>query len=197
MISLKSVYVPGSGKRVRKMGKDDKNLIFLGEIVNTQGREGEVKLISYLSLSSFASRDERDLLESMNNVYLVNPDGERREARILGLREQKGFIILKFAGYDTIGQADQLKKYKVACRRLPLSKGAYYVRDLMGMEVFTKDKTGLRRLGKIVDIFGTGANDIYVIKGETKEILFPALKKLVKEIDINKKRMIVDSPEEL
>jgi len=197
LISLKSVYVPGSGKRVRKMGKDDKNLIFLGEIVNTQGREGEVKLISYLSLSSFASRDERDLLESMNNVYLVNPDGERREARILGLREQKGFIILKFAGYDTIGQADQLKKYKVACRRLPLSKGAYYVRDLMGMEVFTKDKTGLRRLGKIVDIFGTGANDIYVIKGETKEILFPALKKLVKEIDINKKRMIVDSPEEL
>lgn len=179
------------------MEKDDKNLVFLGEIVNTQGREGEVKLISYLSLSSFASGGERNILESMNNVYLVHPDGERKEARILGLREQKGFIILKFAGYDTIDQAGQLKKYKVACRRLPLSQGAYYVQDLMGMEVFTKDKTGLRRLGKIVDIFGTKANDIYIIKEETKEILFPALKKLVKEIDINKKRMIVDLPQEL
>lgn len=179
------------------MEKDDENLVFLGEIVNTQGREGEVKLISYLSLSSFATRGERNILESMNNVYLVHPDGERKEARILGLREQKGFIILKFAGYDTIDQAEELKKYKVACRRLPLPQGAYYVGDLMGMEVFTKDKTGLRRLGKIVDIFGTRANDVYVIKEETKEILFPALKKLVKEININKKRMIIDLPEEL
>lgn len=179
------------------MEKDDKNLVFLGEIVNTQGREGEVKLVSYLSLSSFVTRGGRSLLESMKKVYLVNPDGERKEARILGMREQKGFIILKFAGYDTINQANRLKKYKVACQRLSLARGAYYVRDLMGMEVFTKDKKGLRRLGKIVDIFGTGANDIYVIKEETREILFPALKKLVKEIDINSKKMIIDLPEEL
>ena len=197
MVSEKSVYRPGPGKRARKMEKEDKNLVFLGEVVNTQGRKGEVRLISYLSLSNFVTRGRKGFLESMKNVYLVNPDGEKKEARILGLREQKGFIILKFAGYDTISQAEQLKKYKVACKRLPLERGAYYVRDLMGMEVFTKDKTGLRRLGKIVDIFGTGANDIYVIKKETKEILFPALKKLVKEIDINKKRMIIDLPEEL
>ncbi|MFB0525904.1 MAG: ribosome maturation factor RimM [bacterium] len=179
------------------MKKDDKNFVFLGEIVNTQGRKGEVRLISYLSLSSFFTGGGKSLLESMKDVYLVNPDGERKEARILAMREQKGFIILKFSGYDTISQADQLKKYKVACRRLPLAKGAYYVRDLMGMEVFAKDKKGLRRLGKIVDIFGTGANDIYVIKEEGREILFPALKRLVKEIDINKKRMIIDLPQEL
>ncbi len=197
MMSEKSVYKPGPSKPTWKMGKDDKDLVFLGEIVNTQGRKGEVRLISYLSLSSFVTRGRRGLLENMKNVYLVNPDGEKKEARILGLREQKGFIILKFAGYDTISQAEPLKKYKVACKRLPLAKGAYYVRDLMGMEVFAEDKTGLRRLGKIVDIFGTGTNDIYVIKEETKEILFPAVKKLVKEIDINKKRMIIDFPEEL
>lgn len=197
MTSEKSVYRPGPDERDQKMGKNDKSLIFLGEIVNTQGRKGEVKLISYLSLSSFVTRDGRSLLENMKNVYLVNPDGERKETRILGMREHKGFIILKFAGYDTISQAEQLKKYKVACKRLPLVRGAYYVRDLMGMDVFAKDKTGLRRLGKIVDIFGTGANDIYVIKEETKEILFPALKKFVKEININKKRMIIDLPEEL
>ncbi|MFB0527861.1 MAG: ribosome maturation factor RimM [bacterium] len=179
------------------MKKDDKNFVFLGEIVNTQGRKGEVRLISYLSLSSFFTAGGKSLLESMKDVYLVNPDGERKEARILAMREQKGFIILKFSGYDTINQADQLKKYKVACRRVPLAKGAYYVRDLMGMEVFAKDKKGLRRLGKIVDIFGTGANDIYVIKEEGREILFPALKRLVKEIDINKKRMIIDLPQEL
>ncbi len=179
------------------MEKDDKDLVFLGEIVNTQGRKGEVKLISYLSLSSFVTKRGRSLLDSIKNVYLVKPEGERKEVQILSLREQKGFIILKLAGYDTIDRAERLKKYKVACRRLPLAKGAYYVRDLMGMEVFAKAEKGLHRLGKIVDILGTDANDIYVIKEESKEILFPALKKLVKEINVNKKRMIVSLPEEL
>lgn len=179
------------------MKENDKNLIFLGEIVNTQGRKGEVRLISYLPLSSFVTKGRRGLLKSMKDVYLVNSNGEKKEAQILGIREQKGFVILKFAGYDTISQADQLKKYKVACKRLPLVRGAYYVRDLMGMEVFTKEKTGLRKLGEIVDIFETGANDIYVIKGDTKEILFPALKRLVKEVDIDNKRMIIDLPEGL
>ena len=197
MTSEKSVYRPGPDKRAQKMEKDDKNLVFLGEIVNTQGRKGEVRLISYLPLSNLVTGRGKSLLESMKNVYLVKPDGEREEAQILTIREQKGFVILKFAGYDTISQAEQLKKHKVACQRFPLAKGAYYVRDLMGMEVFTRDKTGLRRLGKIVDIFGTGANDIYVIKEENKEILFPALKKLVKEIDTDKKRMIIDLPEGL
>jgi len=179
------------------MKENDENLVFLGEIVNTQGRKGEVRLTPYLSLSSFVTKEQDGLLKSMKDVYLVNSNGEKKGAQILGIREQKGFVILKFAGYDTINQADQLKKYKVACRKLPLARGAYYVRDLMGMEVFTKEKTGLRKLGKIVDIFETGANDIYVIKGDTKEILFPALKRLVKEVDINKKRMIIDLPEGL
>jgi 16S rRNA processing protein RimM len=179
------------------MEENNENLIFLGDIVNTQGRKGEVRLVSYVPLSVFIRESGTGLLESMKNVYLVNPNGEKKEARILGVREQKGFIILKFAGYDTISQADQLKKYKVACKRLLLARGVYYVRDLMGMEVFTEDKTGLRRIGKIVDIFGTGANDIYVIKEKTREILFPALKRLVKKININKKRMVIDLPEGL
>ncbi|MFQ5866385.1 MAG: ribosome maturation factor RimM [bacterium] len=179
------------------MEENDKNLVFLGEIINIQGRKGEVRLISYLPLSSFVARGRRGLLETMKNVYLVSPYGEKKEAQIVGMREQKGFIILKFAGYDTISQADQIKKYKVACKRLPLERGVYYVRDLMGMEVFTEDKIGLRRLGKIVDIFATGANDIYVIKEDSKETLFPALRKWVKEININKKRMIIDFPEGL
>jgi len=177
------------------MGKNDKNLVFLGEIVNTQGRKGEVRLVSYFPLSILATKS--DLLESMRNVYLVDPDGKREEARILAVREQKGLVVLKFAGYDNISQAERLKKYKVACKRFPLGSGAYYVRDLMGMEVFTRKKVGLQKLGKIVDIFGTGANDVYVIKKDTKEILFPALKELVKKVDIDKKIMIVDLPEGL
>lgn len=165
--------------------------------MNTQGHKGEVRLTPYLSLSSFVTKGQNGLLKHMRDVYLVHPNGGKKEAQIVGIREQKGFIILKFAGYETISQAEQLKKYKVACRRPPLVKGAYYVRDLMGMEVFTKEKTNLHKLGKIVDIFGTGANDIYVIKKDTKEILFPALKSLIKEIDIDKKKMIIDLPEGL
>jgi len=179
------------------MKEDHEDLVFLGEIVNTRGLKGEVKLTSYLSLSSFALKSQRDILNSMKDVYLLTPAGEKKGVRILEMREERGYIVLKFAGYDTISQAEQLKKCKVAFRRIPLLTGAYYVRDLIGMEVFKKEKMGLCRIGKIVDILGTGANDIYLIKEKTREIMFPALKSLVKEIDLDKKRMIIDLPEGL
>jgi len=182
---------------MKKVEQDNKDLIFLGEVVNTQGGKGEVKLIPYLSLSSFVTGSQGDIVEEMKNVYLVDKVGKKKETQIISMREWKGFIIAKFAGYDTISQAEQLKNCKVACRRLPLIMGAYYVRDLMGMEVFTTEKKGLRRLGKIVDIFATGANDIYVIKNGKKEILFPALKRLVKQVDMTSNRMVVELPEGL
>ncbi len=179
------------------MEENNKDLVFLGEIVNTQGRKGEVKVIPYMHQLTFVRKNGTNVVESMRDVYLVSRDGEKREARILDMREHKGFIILKFAGYDSITQANQLKKYKVACKRIPLVSGAYYVQDLMGMEVFAMNKGGLKKLGRIVDIFGTGANDVYVIKEDTREILFPALRKLVRKVDINKKIMVVDFPEGL
>jgi len=182
---------------MRKTEEGNKDLIFLGEIVNTQGCKGEVRLIPYLSLSSFVTGSRGDVVEEMKVVYLIDKVGQKKETQIISMREWKGFIIAKFAGYDTISQAEQLKNCRVACRRLPLVTGAYYVRDLIGMEVFTTEKKGQRRLGKIVDIFATGANDIYVIKDNKKEILFPALKRLVKQVDITSKKMVVELPEGL
>jgi len=179
------------------MEENNEDLVFLGEIVNTQGRKGEVKVVPYIPQSIFVRKNRTNVVESIRDVYLVSRDGEKREARILDMREHKGFIILKFAGYDSIAQANQLKKYKVACKRIRLASGVYYVQDLMGMEVFAMDESGLKKLGRIVDIFGTGANDVYVIKKDNREILFPALRKLVRKVDINKKIMVVHLPEGL
>jgi len=53
------------------------------------------------------------------------------------------------------------------------------------------------KLGTIVDIFETGSNDVYVVKRAGKEILVPALKSVVKAVDLKARRMEVDLPEGL
>ena len=47
-------------------------------------------------------------------------------------------------------------------------------------------------LGNIVDVYSTGANDIYVVKNELgKQVLLPAIGEVIKDVDIKNKKMIV------
>ena len=78
---------------------------------------------------------------------------------------------------------------------MPLEEGEYYTFDIIGLEVF--DMEG-QSLGFVTEVLKTGSNDVYVTskKGEAKQLLIPALKAVVKEINIPEGRMVVDMPEE-
>ena len=79
---------------------------------------------------------------------------------------------------------------------MPLEDGEYYTFDIIGLEVFDMD--GVSQ-GFVTDVLKTGANDVYVAskKGEAKQLMIPALKAVVKEINIKEGRMVVDMPEEI
>ena len=64
----------------------------------------------------------------------------------------------------------------------------FYVDELLGLNVFSEDK---KKLGVITRVWKTAANDVYVVKNDEKEILVPALKKVVKKIDLDKREMII------
>jgi 16S rRNA processing protein RimM len=64
----------------------------------------------------------------------------------------------------------------------------FYVDDLLGLNVFSEDK---KKLGVITRVWKTAGNDVYVVKNDKKEILVPALKKVVKKIDLDKREMII------
>ncbi|MCK4532258.1 16S rRNA processing protein RimM [bacterium] len=64
----------------------------------------------------------------------------------------------------------------------------FYVDELLGLNVFSEDK---KKLGVITRVLKTAANDVYVVKNDEKEILVPALKKVVKKIDFDKREMVI------
>jgi 16S rRNA processing protein RimM len=73
---------------------------------------------------------------------------------------------------------------------LNLPKGQFYWHQVIGLEV--EDATTREKLGRISDILETGANDVYIVKGQRGEILVPAIKDVIKEIDPVQGRMLVE-----
>jgi 16S rRNA processing protein RimM len=155
-------------------------LISIGKIVGTQGNKGEVKV---LPLTDFPER-----FKKLEEVYL----GEKRKVQIKGVRYHKGKIILKFSGCDSLGEALQLKGEMLRLEEkdaVKLPEGFYFIHDIIGLDVFALEG---KHLGKVKEIFSTPSNDVYVIKNEAKELLIPATKEVVKEINLKEKRMEIN-----
>ena len=78
---------------------------------------------------------------------------------------------------------------KVDRSKKGLPEGTYYIADLIGLDVYTEDGN---LFGKVTDIYNTGANDIYTVKTQDgKEVLLPAIKDVIKQVDIQNQKIIV------
>ena len=70
-----------------------------------------------------------------------------------------------------------------------LQKDEYFISDLIGMKVVTDEGADL---GELTDVMTTGANDVYVVKTtDGKEVLLPAIKECVLNVDMNERVMSV------
>lgn len=155
----------------------------IGKIVNTHGIRGEVKVIPLT--------DDPKRFELLEYVYIDN-NKSLEKYTIKNIKYFKNMVIIKFEELQDMTSAEKLKQSIVKIPRelaLPLEDDEYYVQDLIDIKVSTDD---CEYLGTIKDIIFTGSNDVYVIETEDKkEILIPALKQCIKQIDMNSKTMIV------
>ncbi len=155
----------------------------VGKIVAPHGVRGEVRVVQ---LSEFP-----DKVAALKEVEVA---GQGR-LEVTAARFHKQFILMKFAGVDSIEQAEQLKNKSLFVSREelgPLPEGRYYIEDMLGMLVV--DTAG-EELGHLFEVLPTGSNDVYVVKKTgAKDILLPAIKQVVKDIDIKNKKMLVDPP---
>lgn len=156
----------------------------VGKIVNTHGLKGEVKIVTWT--------DSPDVFEEIEYVYAKMKKEEIR-LDLVGIKYQKNNIIAKFKQITTIEEAQGFKNCVLLAERQMLGElpeGVYYIADLIGCEVFDVNN---RHLGKISDVFNTGANDIYAVSApQKKDLLIPVLKETVINVDILNKKVTVN-----
>ena len=155
----------------------------IGQIVNTFGIKGMVKVKPFT--------DNRERFSNLEKIYIKNKSGQT-EYKIQEVKYHKNMVLIKFEGIENPEQADLLRNsYLMVDRETeePLEAGRYYIVDMIGLDVFTDDN---EYLGKLEDIYNTGSNDIYVVKNELgKQVLLPAIEDVIKNIDMDNKKVIV------
>ncbi|OQB15765.1 MAG: Ribosome maturation factor RimM [Firmicutes bacterium ADurb.Bin193] len=159
-------------------------LLEIGKLVNTHGLKGEVKVTPWC--------DDADIFTRLESVTV---NGENHS--IENVRFHKGSVILKLDRVDSIDDAERLKNKILYTERShlgELNEDTYYIKDLIGLEVYEDGQS----LGIIDDCFPTGSNDVYVVKSDSgKQILIPAIKQVIKKVDIKNRRMDVELMEGL
>lgn len=155
-----------------------KEYLEAGKIVNTHGIKGEVKIMPYT--------DFPELLCEFDRLFL-----DKKEIFIERSRVAKNMVIAKIEGIDTHEQAEKLRNKILYMHRddLELDDDTYFIQDLIGIEVKDVD-TGFV-YGKITDVMQTSANDVYVIRGNDKEYLVPAIADVVISTDIENNLMTI------
>ena len=101
-------------------------------------------------------------------------------------------LLLKLEGIDDITEAEKYKNFYIKINRedaVELEDDSYFIVDIIGCEVYTESQ---ELLGKVIDVFPTGSNDVYTVKNsEGKEILLPAIEDVIKDVDIKNKKIII------
>ena len=159
------------------------NYFEIGKIAGTHGIKGTLKI--------FPTTDEPSRFELLKEVIL-EVKGERKVCGIAKVAYHKNFVLLTLKEYNDINQVEGFKNGRIlipAEKALPLEENEYYTRDLYDMDVYTDDN---EYLGKISEVYTTGANDVYGVTPEDgKELLIPAIKQCILSVDVPGRKMTV------
>lgn len=155
----------------------------VGVISSTHGVRGEVKV--------FPTTDDVTRFKKLKEVILVT-DKTEKVLKITSVKFFKQFAIVKFEGIDTLNDVEVYKGASLWVDRknaVKLQKDEYFIADLIDLTVVDEQEN---KLGTLIDVMQTGANDVYIVKNdEGKELLFPAIKECILDIDFKAKKMTV------
>ena len=159
------------------------DLLQVGVITSTHGIRGEVKV--------FPTTDDPKRFRKLKQVIL-DTGKEQLEMEIASVKFFKNMVIVKFKGIDDINDVEKYRKAGIYVTRenaIPLGENEYFIADLIGLHVISDDE---EELGVIDDVLQTGANDVYIVKKEqTPDLLIPAIKDCIKNVNIEEGTMIV------
>ena len=156
----------------------------IGKVVSTQGNKGEVNVLPLT--------DSTDRFKNLDTVFLRNSNS-RKTLNIEKIRSKENTVILKLEDIDNIEKAKMIVGSFLEVERknaVKLPKDTYFVFEIIGLEVYTENNIFL---GKVENVISTGSNDVYIVKNRNKEELYiPATREVVKNINLEKKRITIN-----
>ena len=159
------------------------NLLEIGQIVNSYGIKGFLKVVPFT--------DNVKRFDDLKTIY-IEKNKKLSEIEIEEVKYHKNLVLLKLMGIDDINDTLEFKNcyIKIDIKdAVELPEDTYFIVDLIDMDVTTDEG---ENLGKIVDVFPTGSNDVYVVKDELgKQVLLPAIGDVIKSVDVKNKKMVV------
>ena len=158
-----------------------KDYIKVGKIVNTHGVKGYIKCVPMT--------DDMERFDELEYVYTEKDDIKRK---IKDVFYKKGTVCMNLEGIEDMNAAESLRNTYISIledqlRELP--DDTYYLFELEGMEVYS---TADVYIGKISTIYQTGANDVYEVKNKDKTFLIPAVKEVVKHVNIKDRKIVIN-----
>ena len=154
----------------------------IGQIVNTFGIKGMVKIKPFT--------DDINKFDKFKKIY-IKKENTKKEYQIEEVKYHKDMVLIKFKGIDRVEDAELLRNSYLKINRQDepeLEEGTYYIVDLIGLDVYSDEG---KLLGKLDDVFNSGSCDIYVVKDELgKQLLLPAISDVIKEINLEEKKIV-------
>lgn len=156
----------------------------IGKITGTHGIRGTMRV--------FPTTEDPSRFERLKEI-IVEIRGKRETFHIQKVAFHKQFVLLTVKEITDINVAELYKNGRILipdAMAIPLGEDEYYNRDLYSLKVVTEEG---EELGEITEIFPTGSNDVYVVKkdGKGKELLLPAIKDCIKNVDLENGVMTV------
>jgi 16S rRNA processing protein RimM len=162
---------------------DSDVLIPVGKIIGTHGIKGLLKVHSFSG--------NLESLQANHTITLKSQQGVLSQFGLKSVVHHAGKLLIALNGLDEIDLAQQYVGYEICLLRSQLpepEENEYYWCDLIGLKVATLE--GIE-LGTITDIFETGSSDIYVVRGNGREYMIPAIADVIGSVDLKEGRMLV------
>ena len=157
---------------------EHEKLVAIGRFTKPHGVRGELVFLPYVSdVALLPELRERQ-------VWIRHKASRAQTCTILAWRMARSRVLVQIDNCRELSEAEHLRDYEMAIPRQwfsPLPAGEYYWFEIEGLTVYAGDG---RALGIVTDIIHTGSNDVYVVSHEGRETLIPALKDIVRAIDL-------------
>ena len=158
--------------------------IVIGKVVSSQGNKGEVNVLPLTDTIDRFNNLTTVLLRDKNNQIALNVEK---------VRIKKDKVVLKFKDIEDISDAKMTVGSFLEIERkdaVKLPKDVYFIFEIIGLEVYAENNIFL---GIVEDVISTGSNDVYIVKDNSKkELLIPAIRQVVKKVDLEKKRITIN-----